>query len=84
MKFLFIYIFIILAISVSAQSRYTIKGKISNIEKGEALVGASIGTLELPQHGALVTIKGIIPLPYLPVSTILFLNFWDIILSKLK
>jgi len=52
MKFLFVTILLIIAISVSAQNRYTVKGKINNIENGETLVGVSVGTLEMPQQGS--------------------------------
>ncbi len=37
--------------NVFAQNKYTVKGKINNIENSEMLVGVSVGIVELPQQG---------------------------------
>jgi len=52
MKFLFVTILLILSVSAFAQNRYTIKGKISNTENNESLVGVSVGVVEYPQLGS--------------------------------
>lgn len=51
MKYLLFAILLIVNISIFAQKRFTVKGRISNAEAGDFLVGASVGVYESPQQG---------------------------------
>jgi len=52
MRFLLATLFFIIGMSVFAQNRYTIKGKIYNAENREFLTGVSVGVKQLPQSGS--------------------------------
>lgn len=52
MRFLLVTLLIFIHISVFAQKKYTIKGKIINAENGNTLTGVSVGAEEYPQHGS--------------------------------
>ncbi|NDV80278.1 TonB-dependent receptor [Dysgonomonas sp. 511] len=58
MRLLFAILFLLLATTANAQKNYVIRGKITNAENNDVLIGASAGVKELPQYGSFSDANG--------------------------